>query len=376
MHSSPCPNKDVCGSCGWSHIPYDKQVEQKLSDINGSFALKGLNVTCEEILASPKLAHYRNRMDFVIDFEGRMGLRQKGKWWKVIDGHPCFISDERIETAFHAIREWTQRAELSFFDRKAHHGFLRYAVIRATSTGELMINIVTSVPDMPEEVVKEKFDDLHNATQPTTLIWSVNDTISDVSFADDVRVLHGPGYIEEVINDHRYRISPNAFFQTNSSGAGELLNTVEEFAGDLTNKTLLDLYCGTGFFSIALADKAKKTIGVEMNIAAIEDAKVNAELNSVDVDYHAAPTEDFDWSVYAADVVILDPPRVGLHDRALADVLRIRPKTIIYISCKYKNFARELVQLQEHYDISAMRAIDMFPHTPHVELVTRLDRKS
>jgi 23S rRNA (uracil-5-)-methyltransferase RumA len=373
---SPCPNKDVCGSCGWSHIPYNKQLEQKVSDINGTFAIKKLDLKISEILPSPRTEHYRNRMDFVIDFEGRMGLRMKGKWWRVIDNHTCFISDEKIEQAFKHIRDWTKRSELSFFDRKAHTGLLRYAVIRTTSTGELMITIVTSAPTLPEAEIEAKLKDLAEIAQPTTLIWSINNTITDVSFGDDLRVVTGPGYLSEEINGHQYRISPNAFFQTNSAGAGVLLDTVEEFAGDLTDKTLLDLYCGTGFFSIAMADKAAKTIGVEMNVSAIEDAKVNAELNGVEVDYTAAPTENFDWGQYNADVVILDPPRAGMHDRALADVLRILPKTIIYISCKYKNFAREMVQLQEHYDVTLIRAIDMFPHTPHVELVARLDKKA
>ncbi len=239
-----------------------------------------------------------------------------------------------------------------------------------------MINIVTSAPSLPEPEMEAKLKDLAESAQPTTLIWSINNTITDVSFGDDLRVITGPGYLTESINGHQYRISPNAFFQTNSAGAGVLLDTVEEFAGDLTDKTLLDLYCGTGFFSIAMSDKAAKTIGIEMNVSAIEDAKVNAKLNNVQVDYTAAPTENFDWGQYDADIVILDPPRSGMHDRALADVLRILPKTIIYISCKYKNFAREMVQLQEYYDITMMRAIDMFPHTPHIELVARLDKKA
>ena len=125
----PCPNPDVCGSCRWSHIPYDKQLKQKLSDINGSFALKELDLQCETIIPSPKTDHYRNRMDFVIDFEGRVGMREKGKWWRVIDDHTCFLADKKIDDLFSHVRTWTPTAGLSFFDRKAHTGLLRYAVI-------------------------------------------------------------------------------------------------------------------------------------------------------------------------------------------------------------------------------------------------------
>jgi 23S rRNA (uracil-5-)-methyltransferase RumA len=373
-----CPKKDVCGSCGWSHIPYDKQLTQKLSDINGSFALKKLDLRCKEILPSPITSHYRNRMDFVIDFEGRVGLRQKGKWWRVIDDHPCFISDENIEHIFYSVRKWTKNADLTFFDRKAHHGFLRYAVIRTTTTGESMLNLVTSAP--VDDTEKHKFLDttksLLTDLEVTALIWSINHTISDVSFGDELTTLYGPGYIEEEINGFKYRITPNAFFQTNPRGAALLLDTVKEFAGDLTNKTLLDLYCGSGFFSIALASSAKRTIGVELNADAIRDARMHADLNDVAVEYHDAKTEDFDWMSFEANTVILDPPRSGMHDKALQHVLKAKPREIIYISCNYKHLARELVMLTEIYDVVVMRAIDMFPHTPHVETVVKLALKA
>lgn len=371
---TPCPNKEVCGSCSWSHIPYEKQLQQKLSDINGSFALKKLELACEKIVPSPKTEHYRNRMDFVIDFEGRVGMRMKGKWWRVIDDHTCFISDTEIERLFHVVRDWTKTADLSFFDRKAHTGVLRYAVIRVTKHGESMLNIVTSVPEDPE-TVRTALKQLAEASSCTTLIWSQNSTVSDVSYGDLLETIAGEGTINEVIGGRTYRISPNAFFQTNSHGAEELLSTVEEFCGELSEKHLLDLYCGSGFFSIALSSSAGKTTGVELVPEAIVDAKKNAELNNVDVDFHDAKTEEFDWKALGADVVILDPPRSGMHDKALADVIAALPETIVYVSCNYKNFAREMVELQKYYDVAAMRAIDMFPHTPHVELVTKLVKK-
>lgn len=374
--SSPCPNKEVCGSCSWSHIPYEKQLAQKLSDINGSFKLKEVPLECTEILPSPVIEHYRNRMDFVIDFEGRVGMRMKGKWWRVIDNHTCFLGSEEIEALFYQVRDWATSCGLSFFDRKAHTGILRYAVLRSTREGQTMVTIVTSKATSEEEpAVREALAKLVEITNPTTLIWSQNSTISDVSFGDILETIHGPGVIEEVVRGHRYHISPNAFFQTNPHGADLLLDTVAEFCGDLSEKTLMDLYCGSGFFSIALASSAKRTIGVEMVEEAIRDAKVNAELNNVDVEYTDAKTEDFDWKSFGADVVILDPPRSGMHDKALADVIDALPETIVYVSCSYKNFAREMVQLLQHYDVKAMRAIDMFPHTPHVELVTKLVRK-
>jgi 23S rRNA (uracil-5-)-methyltransferase RumA len=360
-----CPYKEKCGSCGWSHIPYEKQLQQKLSDINGSFAIKKLALRCEEIIPSPKLAHYRNRMDFAIDFEGRVGLREKGKWWRVIDGHACFLADEQIETLFGEVRTWVKKSGLSFYDRKSHIGFLRAVVIRATTLGQTMVNIVTSAT---AETVG-----CQTTFQPlTSLIHSINHTDSDVSFGDEIHALSGPEFIEEKINGIIYRISPNAFFQTNPYASPLLLQAVKKFCGDLSGKTLLDLYCGTGFFSVALAASTKKTIGVELNAEAIKDAKINAKINTIEAEFIAALAESFDWSVYHPDVVILDPPRSGMHDRTLADLLRIRPQTIVYVSCNPKNFAREMVQLQRVYRVEMIKAIDLFPQTPHVELINRL----
>lgn len=372
-----CPNKEVCGSCGWSHIPYEKQLQQKLADINGSFKLKNLPYQCTEIESAPVTAHYRNRMDFVIDFEGRVGLRQKGKWWKVIDNHHCFISDNRIEQLFTTVREWTHSANLTFFDRKAHTGLLRYAVIRSTNTGETMLTVVTSVPASAEEkeTLLQQLDLLQESAQPTTLIWSVNTTISDTSVGSDLTTISGPGHMIEEINGHRYRITPNAFFQTNLHTAGILQQTVVDMAGDVSQKTVMDLYCGSGFFAMAFAKTAQKTVGVEIVPEAIVDAKANAQLNNVDIEFFDSPTEQFNWTQYNPDIVILDPPRSGMHDDALKDVMEAAPETIIYVSCNYKNFARELVALEMVYDVKQMKAIDMFPHTPHVELVTLLQKK-
>lgn len=301
-------------------------------------------------------------------------MRQKGKWWRVIDNHHCFLADEKIEKTFSVARDWAQNCGLTFFDRKAHTGFLRYAVIRSTTLGEIMLTIVTSVPETGEEqAIIEQLIDL---AKPTVLNWAVNDTTSDVSHAGDNRILHGPGYITEEISGIKYQISPNAFFQTNSFGAEVLQDTVFEFAGDIKDKHVLDLYCGTGFFALRAAKEgASQVTGVELIEEAIIDAKKNANLNNMDINFFAAPTEDYDWSELNADIVIVDPPRAGLHKKALEDLMKNAPKDLIYISCNFKNFSREMVELQKIYEVESMKAVDMFPHTPHVELVTKLRLK-
>ena len=395
MPTDLCPNKSECGSCAWSHIPYDKQLQQKLSDINGSFALKKLDLRVSEILPAPKTSHYRNRMDFVINYQGAMGLRAKGKWWKTIDNHTCFLADTNIEKLFHITRNWLPQSGLTYYDRKTNTGLLRYAVIRSTTTGQSMLTIITSAPQNPTEAatIKTALTKLAATTQPTSLVWSINHHLSDISTGDELHTITGPGYIEETIGGKTFRITPNAFFQTNTYGAALLQKTVMEFAGDLAQKTLLDLYCGSGFFAISLAaptnpqapnqktathTRPKTTIGIELVPEAIKDARINAQLNNVaqTITFHDAKAEDYDWTTFKADTVILDPPRSGMHDKTLQDILAAKPATIIYISCNYKNFAREMLQLQSIYEIKKMRAIDMFPHTPHVELVSLLIRRA
>lgn len=376
--TSPCPHPDVCGSCGWSHIPYDKQLKQKISDINGSFALKKLPFTVSEIIPSPKTKHYRNRMDFVIDWQGNVGLREQGKWWRVIDDHSCFLADEKIDTLFAVCRNWAKTCGLSFYDRKASVGLLRYAVIRTTTLGQAMITIVTSTPTDTHE--KDKIiEALKKLTHiPTTLIWAINHTSSDVSHGEEHIVFSGTGYIEEEISGTRYRISPNAFFQTNPYTAPHLLAIVSHFLGDLSGKKFLDLYCGTGFFSVALGGKARETLGVELVEEAIKDAQVNAELNNIanNVTYIAKPTEQVEWLAYNADVVLLDPPRAGLHPSTLEALTKPQaPHHVVYVSCNYKNLARELAILTPYYTVIDIKAVDMFPHTPHVEVIVNLQKK-
>lgn len=350
----------------------------KLAAINTAFQETGVAAECSEILPSPAISHYRNRMDFAIDFEGRIGLREKGKWWRVIDNHHCFISDERIEQAFGRVREWIQSADLSYFDRKKHHGLLRYAVIRATLTGQLMLNLVTSVPrDRDEEQrARAALHTLTSSLSATTVIWARNNTISDVSFGTEMEIISGPGVIEEEVEGVKFQISPNAFFQTNSRGAAVLLREVfDNLSLSGSQGTLLDLFCGSGFFSVACASRMQRCVGVELVADAVRDARINAELNHVPVEFHDMQAEKFDWSSLTPAMVIVDPPRAGLHPKALKALLDNAPPSIIYVSCNFGAFARELRELLTAYNIVRCRAVDLFPQTPHVEVVTLLQHR-
>ena len=379
LEPSLCPNKERCGSCTLSGLEYEEQLTQKLADINDAFLRHKSNEVCKIIHPSPVTSHYRNRMDFVINFEGLMGLRERGKWWKVIDNHHCFISHLAIESAFSKIYDWKSDVwegehGLTYFDRKRHHGLLRYAVVRSNKAGELLVSIITSTPSNDSErmLVERAITQLGEVIPEASLLWGINHTVGDTSIADEVFIIQNSGKLTETISGTEYTISPQAFFQTNPYAAEILMKCVAEAIPAIQDKTLLDLYCGTGFFAVHFAKIAKRTIGVEIVAEAIEDARVNAAQNNVGVEFHTAATEDFDWKSFGAEVVIVDPPRSGLHPRALKELQENAPEQLVYVSCGYKNFARELTILKELYEVERMEAVDMFPHTPHVELVTSL----
>ncbi len=372
-----CPNKDVCGSCSWSEMPYAEQLSTKIQQVNAGFKTAELDHQIEEILPSPQTEHYRNRMDFVIDFEGRVGLRQKGKWWRVIDNHTCFISDKRIESAFSSVRTWVKEANLSFFDRKRHSGLLRYALIRASTIGEVLVDILTSVPTAEETpLIRSALETLSSTEHISTLLWSTNPTVADVSFGNTQLVCKGSGTLAEEISGVKYRISPHSFFQTNSHSAGLLLEQLRQWVRASGTKRLLDLYCGTGFFAVGLASECERVFGVELFEAAVEDARFNAVANQREIEFAVAASENFDWGTFEADTVVVDPPRGGLHPRVLKTILEKQPQRIFYVSCNYLSYLKELPQLQALYEVRSQLLVDQFPHTPHVELLAWLERRA
>jgi 23S rRNA (uracil-5-)-methyltransferase RumA len=376
--NTKCPNKQRCGSCTWSDIPYKEQLNKKISLINTEFKNNNIEHEVKKIIPSPKTQHYRNRMDFVINFEGKFGLREKGKWWRVIDNHKCFLSHNKIEKAFDNIYDWTQETDLSFYDRKLYRGILRYAVIRATKKGEILVNIITSEPDddFPEAKIISQLEKLESSKNIDNLLWLVNKTRSDTSFGELTKIIKGNPYIIEEILEYKYKISPNSFFQTNPYAAEELLKTVLGYSKNLdTNNIFLDLYCGSGFFTVPLSKKFPKIHGIEISPEAISDAEENKKLNNSASKFQTVQAEDLSWKDLNAGQILLDPPRSGLHPKVLQTLLDNPPKNMIYVSCNYKKFASEFKSLSEKYKIKNTTAVDMFPHTPHVELVILLEKR-
>ncbi len=365
-----CPNGGKCGGCPWFDLEYKVQLKQKLEAINNT--LKGV-IPIDRVEPCSEPLHYRNRMDYAFGQPDMLGLKAVGSWDQVVDLDECYLLSKDGVEVLRRVREWARTTGLPFWDQKKKQGVFRYCVIReGKNTDERMVMVLVSENngELKTDKLKTDLTDL-----ATSIVIGINDQPTDVSRAGTIIPVKGDPWITETINGFSYRIHPNSFFQTNSVMAAKLQDTIQEFCGDLSDKTLLDLYCGAGFFSIALAQDCKKAIGIELEPAAIKGARQNAELNKIDnVEYHVSEAEKFDWTGEKPDVVILDPPRAGMNYKVLDTLREALPERIVYVSCNHERFIKELPALSRHYKVTRAKALDLFPHTPHVELVTLLEK--
>ena len=350
-----CPHYGVCGGCRLQHMDYPDQIRFKEEKLE---RLLGFSV---DVLPSPKIFGHRNRIDVVITPNG-IGFRQFGSWWRVFDLSDCLVFGPRAGKTISALREFMADYRLQPYDLKTHQGFLRYIVLReGKNTGEFMVNLVTTEGTLPDPTPYFSADSIYH---------SVNSTLSDVSYGDPVR-FWDKEYITERLNDVLYLIHPNSFFQTNTYQAEHLVSLVADY---VDGSNILDLYSGVGTFSIYLAKRGFTVSGIEINPFSVELARKNAELNNVSADFVVGRDSDVsDFSAY--DTLILDPPRAGLHPKLANRLTDSGPDTIVYVSCNPKTYKRDLDVLFSSYSLESIRGLDMFPHTPHVELVSLLRRR-
>lgn len=376
-----CTYAGTCGGCKWQHISYDRQVAEKIDRLQRTFSEAHVSLPDPTSVPAPELFYFRNRMDFVFGRNGELGLKEPDRWWSVLNLNTCFLLSPESVGIVNDIRDWAKTTGFAYWDSRTQQGFFRYVVIReGKNTGERMVTLVTT-KGTDEQAVNVAEIVTIIGKRATSIVWGINDRITDLSIADQIIPLHGDPWIHETINGTIYKIRPNSFFQTNSGMAAKLQDSVREACGDLKNKTLLDLCCGSGFFAVAFAGMAKHVIGVEIDADAIVSANENAALNNATAEFHATPAEKFDWSTIAPDVAIVDPPRGGLHPDVVETLLEKRPTRVVYVSCSYDRFLKEWMGydghtgLHEGYEIVSATALDLFPHTPHVEVVFTLKAK-
>ncbi|HDK7138169.1 TPA: 23S rRNA (uracil(1939)-C(5))-methyltransferase RlmD [Clostridium botulinum] len=380
-----CPHFGQCGGCSTQYIPYEKQLqikEEQLLKLFKSKEIKGFDFLGVE--KSPEEYEYRNKMEFTFgDMEKggdlTLGMHVKNRNFSIVTVDNCEIVDRDFRNILTTVVNYFNEKRLPKYRVMSHEGFLRNLVIRkAKNTGEILINIVTT--SQMEFDFKEIVDMLLKVEckgEIKGILHTINDTLSDVVQVDKLEILYGRDYIIEELLGLKFKIAPEAFFQTNSKGAEKLYSIVKDFLGDASSKVVFDLYCGTGTIGQIVAPNAKKVIGVELIEEAVKAANENAKLNGLNnCEFIAGDVAKVIKDVkQKPDIIILDPPRPGVHPLALEYVVKFEPKEIIYVSCNPKTLVDDLKYLIDNgYKLEKVKGMDMFPHTPHVETVVKLSK--
>lgn len=382
----PCPHFGVCGGCSSQSLPYEKQLEFLSDEVKALF--DEAEVSTGEFLGiqgSPEQYEYRNKMEFTFGDEEKgaplgVGMHMRGKSFGIVTVDNCKLVDEDYRKIIKLTVEYFREQNLPYYRVMKGEGYLRHLVIRkAKNTGELLVNLVTTTQidfDL-SDYVKLLRDQKYDGTL-VSIIHTENDSRSDAVIPEKVNVLYGKDYIRENLLGLEFNISPFSFFQTNTKGAEQLYSIVREFMGDSENKVVFDLYCGTGTIGQIVAPKAKKVVGIELIEEAVEAAKENAKLNGLNnCEFLAGDVAEIIKTVKdKPDIIILDPPRSGVHPKALDYVIKFNAPEIIYVSCNPKTLVTDLKVLNERgYKIVQTKVKDMFPNTPHAETVVKLIKK-
>ena len=380
-----CNHYGVSGGCLQQVIPYEKQLEFKAEEVKKLFS--DANRTMGEFLGiegSPVINHYRNKMEYSFGDETKggelnLGMHMVGKRFGIVNIDECCLTDDDFAKISRVTLEYFRKVNLPYYRVMAREGYLRHLVVRkAQKTGEIMVNLVTTTQidfDLTEytEIIKS----LNFDGELKSVIHTENDSFSDTVAADKINVLFGQDYITEELLGLSFKISPLSFFQTNSLGAEKLYSLVRDFMGDAENKEVFDLYCGTGTIGQIAAGKAAKVTGVELIEEAVVAANENAKLNGLDnCNFIAGDVAEVIKTMKGnPDIIILDPPRSGVHPKAMEYVIKFNAKKIIYVSCNPKTLVEDLESLEiSGYEIEKTLLMDMFPHTPHVESIVCLNK--
>ena len=398
-----CKHFGVCGGCKWQMLPYEKQLQYKQQEVTDQMKRIGKIILPEmpPAIGSAATTSYRNKLEFTFSSKKyytqqeidsmpmhedgprglpsipALGFHVPGSFDKVIDIEACHLQIPLNNEIRNAVREYALKYEISFYDIRQHTGLLRNLMTRLCTTGDNMVNLVFGEYD--KQVLEGIMEFIKNQfPQITSLYYTINKKMND-SLHDQQPVLyHGNGYVIEQLGILKFKIGPKSFFQTNTKQAEVLYGIAKQFAELKGHETLYDLYCGTGSIGIFLSDQVEKVIGVELIEEAIEDAKENAALNGIlntrffVGDAALVCTDEFFLEHGRPDVIITDPPRVGMHEKLVKQILFMEAPIVVYVSCNPSTQARDLQLLSEKYAVTAIQTVDMFPHTHHIENVVQL----
>ena len=394
-----CEHYGVCGGCKFQHIPYEEQLKYKQQQVEDALQriAKVQLPAINPILGSANTCFYRNKLEFTFsnkswltreqlesdeqfDDRNALGFHIPNAFDKVLDINKCWLQDDVSNQIRNYIRLHAKEQGYSFFDLRANQGLMRTLMIRTSSTGELMLVVVFGAND--QSAINEMMQSIKEAfPQITSLQYVVNlkcnDSLNDQEFV----LFSGRDYIEEEMEGLKFRVGPKSFYQTNSAQAYELYKVARRMARLKGDELVYDLYTGTGTIANFVARQSRQVIGIEYVPEAIEDAKLNSRVNGIENtlfyagDMKDILTDDFVQQHGCPDVMIIDPPRAGMHEDVVKVILNAQPKRLVYVSCNPATQARDLAMLDEKYSVEEVQPVDMFPHTQHVENVVALQRR-
>lgn len=394
-----CEHFGVCGGCKWQNLPYEEQLKYKHQQVLDNLEriakveLPGINY----ILPSENTRYYRNKLEFTfsnnrwltkneissekkLDRSNALGFHVPKIWDKIVNINTCYLQKDPSNAIRLKVKKYADEKNLPYFDLRKQEGLLRNLIIRTSTTGELMVIMVFYYDDQKEitnllNYISDKFPEI------TSLMYIVNSKSNDSYTDQEVKLFKGKDHIFEQMEDLKFKIGPKSFYQTNSEQAYNLYKFTREFADLSGEEIVYDLYTGTGTIANFIAKRAEKVIGIEYVPEAIEDAKVNSDINQIsNTEFFAGDMKDILTHSFIEkhgkpDVIITDPPRAGMHPDVVNSILKTNPGKIVYVSCNPATQARDINLLDANYKVTRVQPVDMFPHTYHVENIVLLERR-
>lgn len=379
-----CKHFGICGGCRYQNLSYEQQLDLKKRQVEELIEKNGLSFDIENIYGSPITEGYRNKMEFTFGDEEKdgplaLGMHKKNSFYDIVTLDDCRIVDPDFNVLLQAILKYFKEKGETYFHKIRHEGFLRHLVMRrSVKTGDILINLVTTTQSQLDEsefvnmILAQKIDG-----KVVGILHTLNDNLADVVQSDETKTLYGQDYFYEYLYNMRFKISPFSFFQTNTLGAEVLYDQVREYVGETKDKLVYDLYTGTGTIAQMLAPVASKVVGVEIVEEAVEAAKKNAVDNHLDnCEFIAGDVlKVVDNLTKKPDILVLDPPRDGIHPKALRKIINFNVDEMVYVSCKPTSLMRDLLVFREAgYEVKRCCLVDMFPGTVHVETVVLLSK--
>ena len=382
-----CRDSRLCGGCVYQGVPYGEQLKNKAGEVKGLLEKKDIRYgTLLPIEPAPDRYEYRNKMEYTfgdLEKDGPMtlGMHRKRQFLSIVTVDQCQLVHPDFNRVLRAVLDFAVERGYTHYHKRTHKGLLRHLILRrGVRTGELLVNIVTSSEEgFDQEGFTKMLRDLPLEHTVVGILRTVNDRLADAVYCDELRILYGRDYYMERILGLQFQVSAFSFFQTNVEAVEKLYDYALSLADDLENKRVFDLYCGTGTITQILAKRAGQVLGIELVEEAVEAAKVNAALNGLDnCEFLAGDVfQTLEGVTEKPDVIVVDPPRVGISTDALDRIIGYGVEQIIYISCNPRSLAENLYYMQYYgYEIASIKPFDNFPGTRHTEAVALLTRKN